>query len=347
MIYFFVTAEHAYTMRAFVESWPDRLRIPIEIVPYNELIRKHELKRGIYIFADIERLSKGQARALRPIWNQLKKAMPAGALLNHPSRSMGRFELLKYAHDRGMNDYNVHLISTDPSAVRFPAFVRQASEHNGNLTPLLNSPAEVERALEKLPKKRSFRRDLMITEFCDVSDEQETYRKYAVFRVGDSIVPRHLFFSQKWMQKYADNTEYDTAMLAEERAFLENNPHEEQLREFFDAAGIKYGRIDYGIKDGRIQAWEINTNPMLIWAERMQEYGVRRTHNELFLANILEAFHKIGETFAGEEPVTLRPTVLNTACYDLAKARKLGLKYAKKKVKNHSKAFVKKMLGIH
>jgi hypothetical protein len=42
---------------------------------------------------------------------------------------------------------------------------------------------------------------------------------------------------------------------------MRDNPHKEKLLEIFRLAGIGFGRIDYGIKDGNIQTWEINTLP--------------------------------------------------------------------------------------
>ena len=41
-----------------------------------------------------------------------------------------------------------------------------------------------------------------------------------------------------------------------------------QLREIFDLAQIEYGRIDYGMLDGKVQCWEINTNPGLALAPK-------------------------------------------------------------------------------
>jgi hypothetical protein len=63
------------------------------------------------------------------------------------------------------------------------------------------------------------------------------------------------------MVKLADLAE--PAMIEEEVAFLESNPHADALRECARVAGISYGRIDYSLLDGRPQVWEINTNAML------------------------------------------------------------------------------------
>jgi hypothetical protein len=49
-------------------------------------------------------------------------------------------------------------------------------------------------------------------------------------------------------------------MVAEEWAYLHDNPHERELRQVCELARIDYGRIDYAVVDGRIQVWEINSN---------------------------------------------------------------------------------------
>ena len=56
----------------------------------------------------------------------------------------------------------------------------------------------------------------------------------------------------------------DEHLLDEERAFVAENPHNDQLQEVFELANIQYGRIDYAVVDGRLQVWEINTNPMTL-----------------------------------------------------------------------------------
>ena len=44
---------------------------------------------------------------------------------------------------------------------------------------------------------------------------------------------------------------------------LEENPFAEHLRKVFDIAGIEYGRADFGFYQGRLQVFEINTNPYM------------------------------------------------------------------------------------
>src|SRR2546430_577175 len=103
--------------------------------------------------------------------------------------------------------------------------------------------------------------ELLVTEFCDTADGAGIYRKFSAFIVGDRVVPRHVFFSRRWMLKVPDLV--TDALVAEERTYVETNPHEHELRAIFDLAGLEWGRIDYGVRDGALQIWEINTNPQL------------------------------------------------------------------------------------
>jgi hypothetical protein len=78
----------------------------------------------------------------------------------------------------------------------------------------------------------------------------------------------------------------------EEMDFVQSNPHERQIREIFALARIDYGRIDYSFKNGRIQVWEINTNPGLV---SFLSAGVpeRLPLHEAFLDNFTRVMRKI------------------------------------------------------
>ena len=88
------------------------------------------------------------------------------------------------------------------------------------------------------------------------------YRKYATFVIGDTVIARHLIGSTDWQVKEADLL--DTDLLCEEVEYVDANPHERELREVFALAHVDYGRVDYSLHDGRMQVWEINTNPTLV-----------------------------------------------------------------------------------
>ena len=59
--------------------------------------------------------------------------------------------------------------------------------------------------------------------------------------------------------------------MAEELEYLHSNPHEKEVRAIFRTwPRIEYGRIDYGLYNGRIQVWEINTNPSVLTGDSLQ-----------------------------------------------------------------------------
>ena len=58
-------------------------------------------------------------------------------------------------------------------------------------------------------------------------------------------------------------TEFTPAMVHDELNYVTQNPHEEQLLKIFALAQVEYGRIDYSIKNGKVQTWEINLNPTI------------------------------------------------------------------------------------
>lgn len=328
-------------MRSFVDSWADQLTVPIETISYKELIRMRELQRGVYIFSDIERLSKGQARVVGRIWKQLAAQVPAECLLNHPERSMCRFELLKYAHAQGINSYNVHRIPKGEYKGAFPLFVRRNSEHSGNLTPLLHSQQDLDDALAGLPKERAVRKDLMIAEFCDVSDANGVYRKYSAMRVGDAMIPRSIFFDSQWMQKLSGDTLADEQphLYDELRFYVEENPHGEDLMKIFRAAGIDYGRIDYGVKDGKVQVWEINTNPRTVTSSYLEEGG-RRSYYEAFRDRVVDVFSNMPDT--GGSTVQIRVSPAGVAAYEIAKGRHLGMEYSKMRLQKRMRSVIKR-----
>jgi hypothetical protein len=99
-------------------------------------------------------------------------------------------------------------------------------------------------------------------EFCSTADAEGRYRKYGAYIVGNRIMPRHMAVTQQWMVKHA-GTEFSRETILEEQAYVLDNPHEAELREIFSLAAVEYGRIDYAVKDGRIQVWEINLAPTI------------------------------------------------------------------------------------
>jgi hypothetical protein len=67
---------------------------------YRYLRAPRKAKPGTYIFADLELLSPDELQKAVVIWQALARAGPGIRLLNHPARSMRRYELLRTLHER-------------------------------------------------------------------------------------------------------------------------------------------------------------------------------------------------------------------------------------------------------
>lgn len=325
MIYYLVNERNTRALQNWIEYY-GVLRGRIRVLPYS---RCHgSLEPGTFVFSDVERLSPRQTRRATRLW---AKAREAGCrTLNHPSRSLRRYGLQKALK----NDFRVFRKHEVPEDVRFPVFLRGENDHKGNLTRLLESPQQLAKVRKKLPyallvelldtrllKSRRrlarARRKLpgaLLVEFLDTSDEEGTFRKYSAMRIGDRIIPRHILFSQKWVVKDPDRV--TGATVEEELDYFERNPHEAELRQIFDTARMDYGRIDYSLYEGRIQTWEINSNPTLTSPSRApspERYQQRAELGETTAAAIneallaLEAGNSTGEKLRLGFPRTLRP----------------------------------------
>jgi hypothetical protein len=245
MIFYLVSQAHSYTINAYLHSWGKALAFQITPYPYEQLLSAKSLKPGTYIFSDIERLNPKQADVVSQVWNKLKDAGVMVRLLNHPTHSMRRYELLRTLYERGINKFNIHRLTESRIPQRFPVFLRGENDHAGSLTSLLKTPEELESASQEIINSSQNRDNKVIVEFCDTSDQKGIFRKYSALIVGDRILPRHLFFSKNWQVKQPDLI--DEELLLEEQHYLENNPHSSGLREIFNLAQIDYGRIDYAL----------------------------------------------------------------------------------------------------
>jgi hypothetical protein len=261
VICYLVTADGHPTITKFLRTRGRSFTDTVRVVLYEHLPFVGRLPAGTFLFADVERLSPAAAESATALWNTLAAQGDAVRLLNHPTRSMKRYELLRTLHEDGVNEADVYGVTELRSPVRFPAFVRRADDHAGSLSDLLHSNEALAREVERLTRAGARPDDLIVTEFCDTSGADGCYRKYSAFRVDDRIVPRHAMFSRDWRVKIIDL--HGAAEVTEELVYVRENPHRDALMRIFERARIEFGRIDYGLRDGRIQVWEINTNPLL------------------------------------------------------------------------------------
>lgn len=287
MFYYLARGAHLYTIRSFLETWGRHLLPWVRPLAYEDLPRMRRLPLGSYVFSDLERLSPEELEAAARVRAALAEAGgPRIALLNHPTASLRRYELLRALEAAGINDFSVYHATEHRLPQRWPVFLRREDDHVGPWGEPLQDAEALKARLTALRREGHSLDHVLVTELLDTADAEGVYRKYSAFVLGDRVVPRHLFFSRGWMVKYPEAV--NAAQVEEELEFLRANPHRAQLRMIFALAGIHYGRIDYTLHRGRIQVWEINTNP---WVMSFSDGGgaERRPAHRLFRVGFTQA----------------------------------------------------------
>jgi len=258
MIRFLLTRGHGYTLRRVKRS---RQSPPISLMHYDRLIRARWLRRGTYVFTDLDRLSHWDLELAAELYLQLQKA--GVRVWNNPARAKSRYPLLRALHAAGLNDFNAYRAHETGSVARFPVFLRKIHGHRQPVSDLLATRAEMEKAIDMAVAGGTPAENLLVVEFAAEPVRPGVYRKLSAYRIGPAIVPHVCVHDTSWLVKYGKLGVAGEELYREELAFLQTNPFADHLRMAFDLADIEYGRADFGFYRGRIQVYEINTNPAL------------------------------------------------------------------------------------
>ena len=261
MIHFLLPAGLDWTLRDYLSHRGQGVADRFRILEYESLPCRTAFDPGTYVLVAFERLTAAMRRAVEELHRCLSVAEGFG-FLNTPTRTLLRLELLDALWRADRNDFRAARATEDWSGLRYPVFLRSERSHDGALSPLLKSRREVDAAIGRALLYGRALGDLLLVEFCDTADADGRYRKYSAFIVGKQVLPRNLEVARHWVVK-DDAREYSRTALLEERDYVFGNPHERELADIFALAGVGYGRIDYAIKDGRLQTWEINSHPTI------------------------------------------------------------------------------------
>lgn len=257
MIYYVTLQEHAYTIRRLLPQLPR-----VQSLSYEELFHRRAAPIGHYIFTDIDRLTHYEQEVAVAIAEALRAARPEVRVLNDPRRVLERYPLLRRLEQEGLNTFAVTRIDDGSRPPRYPVFIRCEDDHRGPDTGLIYNDQEFDQALLELKARGRVLKRRIAVEYRAEKDREGMYRKYGCINIGGDLMPQHLFQSDGWMVKSA--SKHRTAEFAgEEMAFVRDNPHREHMARVFALAGIDFGRADYTVVNGRIEVYEINTNPNL------------------------------------------------------------------------------------
>jgi hypothetical protein len=286
MLNFLVTADHAYTLQDYFLHWGAKLSPQVRILNYETRPWTREPLPGAWIFTDIERLRSDEFHAACELANRLAKDPVRWRVLNDPHRVKLRYALLRDLAGAGINDFRVFRLPELPDDARYPLFLRGENDHQGAMTGLLHDAQQLRDATRNLPDKDK----LLAVEYLTYGRADGLFVKYSMMRIGDDVAPRHVLFSHEWVLKDPDMV--DDRLMLEEDLYVSESPHRLAVLDIFQRAGIDYGRIDYTLANGRIQVFEINTNPIVLLG--IPKLAPRRWHSQATSAQKMnDAFRKL------------------------------------------------------
>jgi hypothetical protein len=134
-----------------------------------------------------------------------------------------------------------------------------------------------------------FREQILIVEYHAAANPDGLYRKYGALLVHGRVLPCHVIVSRNWFVK--GSTRLVTPEIVKEEAdYIDANPHSAELARLLATANIDYGRIDYAFVDGRLQVYEINTNPTIVGGSGGPIKPERRAKRQRLTDQLVDAF---------------------------------------------------------
>jgi hypothetical protein len=296
MIIFLAT--HRYTHTHLAKG----AKFDLQMRSYHWALKSFALPRATYIFSDFDRLGPWELELAARLYQQLKAA--GFRVLNDPARALQRLSLLRRLYAAGFNDFRVWRVEDHERPDRFPVFLRTQAAHRGVLTDLLETPQAAEAALQGALDEGYARRDLMFVEYCAEPVKPELFRKLAGFRIGEKMIPALCVHESKWTAKYGSVGIAGQDMYEDEADIVHTNRYAAQLRPAFELADIEYGRADFGLARGRLQIYEINTNPD-VRTIGQHPFQIRMDAEKRFFEMMREGLEAI-DTLHGGKPVAPR-----------------------------------------
>lgn len=291
MIVLFLTGAHAYTHQALRNAG----RFDLRIVSYQRAFRMPWVRRATYIFSDLDRLGFWELELAAKLYRRLRDL--GSRVLNDPALVCQRYSLLRTLRERGINTFDVWRVENPVRSLRFPVFLRTESAHRGSISDLLADVDEVEAAIRDATREGYPLRDLILVEYCAEPIREGIYRKGAIYRVGDRMVPCLNVHESRWQAKGGEMGVAGQELYDDEWEMVVGNRHSARLRPAFEVARIDYGRADFGMVGGRPEVYEINTNPMIGTVDH-HPFPIRVEAARIAFERLLEAFEAI-DTPAG------------------------------------------------
>lgn len=266
----------------YLAQWGQSVANRVQIVDYHGTVAIGGFRGACVFLVGVQRGGPIEAET-RQLSDFIATRAPGLRQLNRPGAPLARADLLRRLHDTGFNAYNVFRLDEIDSIARYPVYLR-ADDKQGEMSGLLADRRQLDDAIEAALADGRDRDRLLITEFLETSRDG-IYRKYSALNIGGRIIAHHIFFSRNWIVRAENLLPFTREMIAEEAEFQQSNPHLDAVAEAFSIAQIDFGRIDYAVDNGRVQVWEINTNPVLL--QPKSYYAPMQMPNKVWFANAL------------------------------------------------------------
>lgn len=260
-IIYVATADHLYTLADHPAALAAR-GVRVSLWSWDRLLRQRSLPRATYILTDFDRLSPTALEIGGRLYRRL--VADGVTVLNDPRRFRNRAQLISTLQAQGLITYGCTPAASGHWPTRYPVFLRTGASHRGMITGLLDTRDAAEEALTQALHKGFAITDLIFVEYCaEPMPGTGHFQKHAALRVGKALVRANTVNDQSWTAKNGAANLATPEHYAAERAEYDHWPHRDYAARVFDVAGLDFGRLDFGIVDGRPQAYEINTNPTL------------------------------------------------------------------------------------
>jgi hypothetical protein len=305
MIYFVSTASHNRTHRAV-----SKVAGAFARTTYPQLLARSSLPRATYIFSDFDRLSVWQIEVAAHVYRSLRDG--GCRVLNDPAQALQRLALLRQLRHDGVNSFGAWPAVEVGAVDRFPAFLRTATAHRGNLTDPLPDATALTAALERLIEDGYPLANLIAVEYRAEPLQGDVFRKLAMYRIGDRMTPAPSVHERHWTAKYGENGVAGEAAYEDDLEQVRALPHAPIVRRAFEAAHIDYGRADYGLVGGRPEIYEINTNPMIDRPKRRHPFATRDEAVRFCREAYFSAVTALDTTEAGGPIKIKRPDLLTS-----------------------------------
>jgi hypothetical protein len=287
MIVFIHTTEHSYTHKPVVEA--DK-QARVAVVTYDTLFDANSVPRATYVFTDMDRLSLWRLRLAALTFRKMRER--GLRVLNDPARVLSRWGLLRSLRLAGVNDFDAYRVEESVRPRRWPVFLRAEGAHLGPISGLLNDWDQVVAEVERAVAKGAPLTGLLIVEYAAEPLRPGLYRKFGSFRIGPAAFAHTCVDDNQWIAKTGRRDVTPPELYEEEQRVVRENPYGPSLAHAFELAGIEYGRIDFGLVQGKVQVYEINTNPEVLFGNDHPS-PVRQETYRIFRQNYLGALSAI------------------------------------------------------